>query len=247
MLDFTLDTYRLFLDSLDEYYKVTVNDYLKKLPSTDFIILRHDVDRLLNNALQMARLESEKNIHSTYYFRVGKRLNLDIVKRINKLGHEIGYHYEVLSKANGDYDLAIRLFEKELELLRSVCEVKTISMHGKPISKWDNNLIWDKYAFESFGIIGDCSRSIRGIPYFTDTGRSWGGNNNIRDLPMDNKDLYKVKDTYQLIKLIKSKHHKSFFLNIHPERWSNSYLFWLGRLFLDWSMNLTKRVIKNSL
>jgi len=45
------------------------------------------------------------------------------------LGHEIGYHYEVLSKANGDYETAVELFEQELSEFRKITDVKTICMH----------------------------------------------------------------------------------------------------------------------
>ena len=39
--------------------------------------------------------------------------------KIHDLGHEIGYHYEVLSKANGDYEKAMKLFEQELSEFRN--------------------------------------------------------------------------------------------------------------------------------
>ncbi|MFQ6062769.1 MAG: hypothetical protein ACE5J9_06290 [Methanosarcinales archaeon] len=39
------------------------------LISDKFIILRHDVDRKVENALKMAQLENELGIASTYYTR----------------------------------------------------------------------------------------------------------------------------------------------------------------------------------
>jgi hypothetical protein len=36
------------------------------------------------------------------------------------MGHEIGYHYEVLSEANGDPEKAIELFRSNLEKLRQI-------------------------------------------------------------------------------------------------------------------------------
>ena len=38
--------------------------------------------------------------------------------------NEVGYHYEVLSKARGDYEKAIELFENELIEFRKICDVK---------------------------------------------------------------------------------------------------------------------------
>ena len=55
--------------------------------------------------------------------------------KIPDLGHEVGYHYEVLSKANGNYERAIKLFEQELSKFRKIVDVKTICMHGSPLSR----------------------------------------------------------------------------------------------------------------
>ena len=58
-----------------------------------FGILRHDVDRRSENALKMAFYESSFGIHATYYFRITKKVfQKEIIKKISKLGHEIGYH-----------------------------------------------------------------------------------------------------------------------------------------------------------
>ena len=51
---------------------------------------------------------------------------MDITRGIHDLGHEVGYHYEVLSKANGDYEKAVELFEQELSEFRKIIDVKTI-------------------------------------------------------------------------------------------------------------------------
>jgi hypothetical protein len=48
----------------------------------------------------MAELEHELGIQSTYYFRFPYTFKPDIIGKIHDLGHEVGYHYEVLSKAN---------------------------------------------------------------------------------------------------------------------------------------------------
>ena len=86
----------------------------------------------------MAELEHGLGIQSTYYFRVLYTFKPEIIGKIRDLGHEVGYHYEVLSKANGDYEKAVELFEQELSEFRKIVDVKTISMHGSPLSRYDN-------------------------------------------------------------------------------------------------------------
>lgn len=241
--DFTLGTYELLLDAMEGYDVLTVRRYLEERPEKGFIILRHDVDRFPNNAVRMARLEASRDIHSTYYFRVGNRIDEKPIKEISSLGHEIGYHYEVLSKVNGDYEKAIKLFEDELKRLRAISEIKTMSMHGKPLSKWDNSLLWSKYLFGQYGIIGDGTISIKNIPYFTDAGRSWDGSNNIRDHPKNEQNNISVKDTYQIIKQIKEQYHETHYLNTHPERWVRGNYEFVTSLFLDSVINIGKKIL----
>jgi hypothetical protein len=134
MLDFTLEKYEeLCLALLDSgYTPLTVCSYLggQKKKNKKIVVLRHDIDRKPKNALRMAVLEHELGIQSTYYFRFPYTFKPDIIGKIHDLEHEVGYHYEVLSKAKGDYEKAIELFEQELNEFRKIVDVKTIGMHG---------------------------------------------------------------------------------------------------------------------
>ena len=72
------------------------------------IIMRHDVDKKPYNALRIAKIENELGIESTFYFRTTKEVFIpEIISEISNLGHEVGYHYEVLCKSEGNYDVAI--------------------------------------------------------------------------------------------------------------------------------------------
>jgi len=101
-------------------------------------MMRHDIDRKPENALSTARIEAESGIRGTYYFRrYGNAFRPGIMREIEGMGHEVGYHYEVLGKAKGDHERAIEMFEHELSEFRKICDVRTISMHGNPLSKYD--------------------------------------------------------------------------------------------------------------
>jgi hypothetical protein len=81
-------------------------------------------------------------------------------------------------------DIAIESFSKNLERLRGIAPVKTICMHGSPMSKWDSRLLWKYYNYRDFGIIGEpyFDLGFSEIFYLTDTGRRWDGENvAIRD------------------------------------------------------------------
>jgi hypothetical protein len=197
-----------------------------------FFILRHDVDRRPSNALKMARLEDSLGIHSTYYFRVNRRVfKADIIREIAELGHEVGYHYEVLDKAHGKVSLAERIFVDELDRLREVTEVSTACMHGNPLSPWDNRDFWKHYALSQFGLVGEAYISVRerDLCYVTDTGRAWNrGGFNLRDhFPEGWVSLMpSLAGTRQLILSIRKGEAKKIYLQVHPNRWSWNRLEW---------------------
>jgi hypothetical protein len=109
-----------------------VRDYLKRKEECDLkIILRHDVDRRMDRAVRMAELENELGIRSTYYLRsIPKVFRPDAIRRLHELGHEVGYHYEVMSRADGDAEEAIALFEEDMRRFGEIVPVDTVSMHG---------------------------------------------------------------------------------------------------------------------
>lgn len=85
-LDFTLEQYaRLCRAVGDSKYRVlTVGELLERDPQEGhLLIMRHDVDEDVRNALDMARVEHELDITATYYFRVKKKVYVtDIIDEI---------------------------------------------------------------------------------------------------------------------------------------------------------------------
>lgn len=245
-LDFTLEKYEELLQALEGFRTFTVLSYLEESPKSDFVILRHDVDRKPMNALRMAELENRRGIKSTYYFRFTKGVfNPEIIKKIHGLGHEVGYHYETLSKTKGDYEEALKIFEYQLNGFREICEVKTIAMHGSPLSKYDNRDLWNRYDFKHLDIIGDASISIKAINYFSDTGRTWSERDNIRDFIQDSPiNQYTLNTTDDIIALVKSKNVEDIYISTHPERWAYNNFNWITGFSRDVLFNFGKLIIK---
>ncbi|MCZ7381937.1 MAG: hypothetical protein O8C64_10290 [Candidatus Methanoperedens sp.] len=103
-LDFTLSKFRRLSSAVAQHYPtLTLAEYFQaeNLPPR-FAMMRHDIDRKPGNALFTARIEAESGIRATYYFRrYGSAFRPDIMKEIEGMGHEVGYHYEVFGKAKG--------------------------------------------------------------------------------------------------------------------------------------------------
>ena len=252
--DFTLIAYEQLLKSaIDAGYKLTsYEDYIMNghLYSKVFI-LRHDVDDLPDNSVQTAIIEHKLGAKGSYYFRVVKKsLHPKCIESIIKLNHEIGYHYEDMALNNGDYEKSYMHFKEKLNLFRTYYPVKTICMHGSPLSKWDNRLLWQKYNYKELGIIGEPYFDIdfSNVLYITDTGRQWNNTtSSVRDKVKTNYQ-FKFNSTNDIIKAFETQILPPvIMLNIHPQRWTNNKVLWCKELIIQNLKNTVKKyVVKNT-
>lgn len=248
-MDFTLKAYKQLLLTIKAsgYSFQSVHDFFAN-PLERTVVLRHDSDIWPINDLRMATVENSLGIISTYYFRIPATFNISIIKKIRDLGHEIGYHYEDLATYNGNYDLAIKSFENNLEKIRELYNVKTVSMHGRPLSKWDSRELWQKFKLSDFGIIAEPYLDIdyNKVLYLTDNGSRWNGNrSNIRDKVKSNFN-YKIKTTFDLMNCFQNNVlPDQIILNVHPARWNNNLVLWTYRYFLQKFKNVTKLLLNN--
>jgi len=250
MRDFTFAVYKSFLKELisSGYQFQTLKEFIIN-PFDKVIVLRHDCDHRPMNSLLMAQSEYEMGIKSSYYFRIPETFKHNIIKDIIKLGHEVGYHYEDLARYNGDYNKAIISFKQNLATLRKFYPVETITMHGRPLSKWDSKKIWEKYDFHDFGIICEPNLVIdfNKVLYFTDTGNLWNSEKyNIRDRIVG-LNKYRFSNTNDLKYFLKSRNTKiAVIINAHAERWNDNLFSWYYKFILQKSKNFAKQFLKNS-
>jgi len=252
MRDFTLNIYQNLIETVisSGYSGIAFEDYINNnYQNKKIYILRHDVDDLPYNSVRTAQIESELGARGTYYFRKMPQSDVpETIEKIAKLGHEIGYHYEDLATCNGNYEKAFEQYQINLEYFRKYYPVTTICMHGSPLSKWDNRLIWKKYDYKQSGIIAEPYFDIdfNKVLYLTDTSRKWNNReSSIRDKV--NGLNVKIKSTNNLIELLKQNNLSSHIMqNIHPQRWTNDYLSWTKELLFQNTKNIIKRILIRS-
>jgi len=239
-MDFTLENYSSLLRALKAY-------------KFDHLTLRHDVDLLPANSLRTARLEADLGLHGIYYFRaVPESWDEEIIRQIDALGHEIGYHYESLTTCNGDIDAAYADFCKNLAALREIVPVKSICMHGSPRSPWDSKDIWKKYDYRALGIENepyldtDFSKTF----YLTDTGRRWDGYKvSVRDKIPQYQDQWTAQGLtfHTTDDVIQGIHEgripKSLMITVHPQRWNPFGPAWCKEFFAQNIKNIIKRIL----
>lgn len=237
MLDFTLETYQLLLETLKgrgySFQKFSDQPFYTK---HDHVILRHDVDRFPSRALAMARLEADLNVTSTYFFRIKPiSFNAEIINSIHKMGHEIGYHYECLSDSHGDIDRAWSLFNDGLKKFDDLCDITSIAMHGRPFSSYDNKELWKYYDYRELGVLLEAYLDIPWdrYTYLTDVGGKWNSKHNLRDHAPDNTHSYKnIASTFDLVSSLDTT-NDNLIISTHPERWPRSVPGWVQARILD--------------
>lgn len=244
--DFTLDVYRQLLGAFRArgYAFQAFEEYIIQKPAGSVLVLRHDVDRIPGNALKMARIEQEMGIKASYFFRVVPQVwDEGVIREIVALGHEAAYHYEDLAITGGNYEEAIRHFERQLGRLRQFYPSRTICMHGSPMARWDNRKLWERYDYRDFGIIAEPYFDIdySRVFYVTDTGRAWNNSSiSVRDKVDSGFDI-PIRSTFHLISLLEEgRMPQHIMLNTHPHRWFDPGLMWFRELAMQNVKNLVK-------
>jgi len=245
-MDFTLQKYKELLNALNSasYNFQTFEEFIQQ-PKERSIVLRHDVDLLPLNSLAFARIQAKKKVAGTYYFRaVPKSWDEKVIREIASLGHEVGYHYECLTTTKGVLELGIQDFTSNLKALRLLTPVKTICMHGSPMSKYDSKDLWKQYNYKDYGIIAEPYFDVdyNDVYYVTDTGRKWDGHKtSVRDhVKTSFTNTYHSTD--EIIQAIRQgAFPNQAMFTFHPQRWNNNFLKWSKELVLQNAKNVVKK------
>ncbi len=250
--DFTYQRYEELCRGLAEsgYRILQVREFLEKPDSgTPTLILRHDVDRHPEKASIFAGIEHRHGLRASYYFRFTRDVfDADLIKGIARLGHEIGYHYEVVDKARGNLGRAAELFDQELAVLRHHVPVDTACMHGNPLTRNDNLALWTTNEPGDHGLAGDCTVSFASTPYLylSDTGRNWSPRHgNLKDCPPTATHCdAPITDSRHLIAYLNDCPHHLIQLNIHPSHWSTGGVEWLRQWAGQTAKNTGKEMLR---
>lgn len=135
---------REFIPSYDEYRAILARikatgklmSYGKAAHRAEFIVLRHDVEFSIEKAVEMAEVESDCGVRSTYFIQLESpaynalsEVSIRQIKRLSELGHAIGLHYREdcsLPKQANEY----RIWKQLSTLLNATgIKIATFSTH----------------------------------------------------------------------------------------------------------------------
>lgn len=191
------------------------------------IYLKHDVDRWPARAVQMAHAEAAIAAPATYYFRCDScgQFPSAAIRSVLELGHEIGFHYECLSRERGVVAAALARFGRELSSLRAIGPVATIAAHGAPLSAVSNMDFARGLNLKRLALLGDAILGVdfRSVLYITDSGGVYGSRSNRRDWS-PGLNLREPTPPRALAEQLDPLRQPLAMISSHPERWPQSRL-----------------------
>lgn len=104
---------------------------------TSYLVLKHDVETNVPRAYKMATIEHTYGHRGSYYvqaYLLEDLKNVELLKDMQKMGHEISYHYDVMDSNKGDMEKALAEFKKNKEIFeKNGFVLHTVCQHGNPV------------------------------------------------------------------------------------------------------------------
>ena len=146
---FKYSNLRKFFHYLKEHHKVIP---LRDWNGSNRTILRHDVDFDIKPAYDLAMIENEYEIRSTFFIMTTTNTynpmtmeNRTMLKEMSSLGFEIGLHFDPLIYGETTRDELTERVEDEAAILSSITneEVRSISLHNPSVH--NNYILFEGY------------------------------------------------------------------------------------------------------
>lgn len=187
---FTYDNYRKILELLKQNGKIyRFNEFVNGVG----ILLRHDVDFDICKAYELAQIEKEKDVKSTYfiltnsdYYNITSMKNRVLLKEMNKNGFEIGLHFDPTIYGDINFSEMSRKVEFECSMIENITgeKVSSISLH--------NPSIHNQYPIFN-GYVNAYSKEYFNTEYyFSDSCMNFRGKNILEFASKANKNMVQV-------------------------------------------------------
>lgn len=175
-MEFTYKAYEAFLCLLKEHgYTTTDYHNWEKFPRC--AILRHDIDNDIEKALELAKIERDAGVKSTYFtlvtsdfYNVYSAKSEKLLHQIIDCGHEIGLHFDEVRYAEfSELQAAASIILEEAEFLGKIIgeKVTTVSMHRPSKMMLDADL-------QIPGMINSYGQVFfKGFKYISDSRKRW--------------------------------------------------------------------------
>lgn len=175
--DFTFSNYRKILNKVSRTHKILSfrdiyfsNNNKKEIPKKH-VILRHDVEVSVNNALKLAEIDASLGISSTFFLLTSSVYNIfspitaEQIRKIISLGHDIGLHYDSSSINNSN---PVLFFKSLINIIESFFNIKIYSVSEHYPMRNHSKLNFDGYLnaydetfFNEYKYLSDSNQAYR--------------------------------------------------------------------------------------
>ncbi|MFH7818872.1 hypothetical protein [Neobacillus thermocopriae] len=217
---------------------VTAKSVLKVKNNKPFLILKHDVETNPKKALKLAQIENKYSHKGSYYvqaYLLKNKKNIEILKKIQNLGHEVSYHHDVMDSNKGDLEKARKEFQNYVDIFEEngFC-IETVCQHGNPVIvregySSNRDFFRDTFTAQTYKHITEImvnfkSRVNIDYKYISDAGYGWKiifdpENNDV--VKSDDKNI-PLGDLNGVFHVINS--NNSVIVSTHPHRWYNNII-----------------------
>lgn len=199
-----------------------------------FFVLKHDIENTVPKAFKLAEIEHKYGHRGTYYahaYLLDDPQNVEFLQKMQTMGHEISYHYDVMDSNQGDLGGAIKEFEENRQRFEKLgFPIITVCQHGNPVVERvgytsNRDLFRSPRVQALYPQIADIMVDYKekyhtDYTYFSDAGRKFKLifdpiNNDI--VNSDDKNI-PYEDLDALLKALPSK----AIISTHPHRWTDS-------------------------
>lgn len=203
-----------------------------------FLILKHDVETNPSKALKLAQIENKYSHKSSFYvqaYLLNSKKNINILKMIQELGHEVSYHHDVMDSNKGNIEKATKEFQKNLDLFEEHgFPIETVCQHGNPVIEREGyssnrDFFRDVKTAEIYESISEIMVNFRkrvnvDYKYISDAGYGWKiifdpENNDVIDSSEMDENLENLDE---VIKVINER--KAVIISTHPHRWNRNII-----------------------
>lgn len=226
------------------------DDFCKKLHENDihsvaarevredtqnYLVLKHDVETDVSRALALASIEQKYGHRGSYYvqaYLLDSPENVQMLTKMQAMGHEISYHYDVMDSCKGDIDKAIAEFDANKKKFEdNGFMLETLCQHGNPIVERvgytsNRDFFRSQKVQEQYPNLSDIMVNFKAVhgtdyTYYSDAGRQF---KMIFD-PLTN-DIVNSDDQnviyMDLNAVFSSFGEQNVIISTHPHRWTKS-------------------------
>ena len=224
--DFTHNHYRELLTEAGKHYNFCF--YPESESVEGYVLWRHDLDYSMDAAVDLARIEAEAGVTSTYfllphseYYNLLDVESKEAVKAILKEGHQLGLHFDAAYfnlENEADLEKALALEKHFLESIFDV-EISVFSFHNPT----PQSLQWQEWTYA--GMINTYATMFREqVGYCSDSNGYWRHE--------------------RMMDVLKSAKHKNLQILTHPEWWTEKVMSPKERIRW-WVESKTQRSLNN--